>query len=340
MDNEILNNLKNHRINPATLEGLDEDEKKYFYLNAGMLYVSGLNAVDRTIREEESIIRTLVPEPIEDLKILISRTADIKPDEIQSLSAGFLVNLFTVNGRVLKVTMPEVGEVDEVEFKRFVVEQIKSIDEEVATANEVKKEIINLLKEDIPEDCIKLLSDISGMDEWMMGYLKKMASREDISDADREDFNKKLEAREASYTLAPLKESIQETISKKSNTDSIIHAFRFDNERFLAAAVKACSANNITFPFQLFVNIQEKLFGDKYINYKNLFLFIWARFLKYKGPNFSVKDKIFITNFHTHIVLLKRSDEWKKIPRMVTLKESIEEVLDLVIKYKSPEKKK
>ena len=73
------------------------------------------------------------------------------------------------------------------------------------------------------------------------------------------------------------------------------------------------------------------LFGDKYNDYKNLLLFLWARYLKYVGSNITDSDKIFITNFHTHLVMLKRSDDWKKNANFNIMKNAIEDILDTVI---------
>ena len=331
MDTKILDEIKSKRINPETLKDMSEDDKTFFYLNAGIMYVSALNTIDRGIREHERMIRMIIPEPIEDIKILLSRIADIKQEEIKDLSSGFLQNLFTINDKTLKITFPEVGEVDETEFKRIVVEQIKNSDAEVASANEIKKEIIKQFEEDIPADRIVMLKDPIAMDDWVIDYFKKQAARDDISKEQKEDFVKKLEAKNKSYTLEPLKNSITNVINTKNNSSSIIHGFRYEHERILKSAIKTCHAANITFPFQLFTDIENLLFGDKYNDYKNLLLFLWARYLKYVGSNITDSDKIFITNFHTHLVMLKRSDDWKKNANFNIMKNAIEDILDTVI---------
>ena len=337
-DTNDIEKLRSLDIDDDLLASIkDEDEKKYALINYGMMFVSAVNQINVGIHEIEKMTRMLVPEPIETLKILLARLEDIDPSKVDELSLGFIKQTFTVNGSLVKVTLPEVNmpegvesPFDDPEFLRLLIKQLKGADEQVAVANDIKKNLLEKFKNKIPADVKVLLGDIEAMDDWMLAYSKK---RVDASNDEnlKKDFELKCKAIEDSFTLQPLYDNLKVQIDKKG-TDSILHGYKHEGARFLTVAINTCHEHNITFPFQMFENVEEVLLGEKYKGYKNLFSFLICRYIKYRRTKFNNQDKIFVSNLCTHLTAIKRhAKNPEKYKRTADrMRESIDKVLSMV----------
>jgi hypothetical protein len=283
----------------------------------------------------EAIVRTLIPETVDILKIILSRLEDINPMEIDNLSSGFIENLFTIDGNPVKITIPEVGDIDNIEYKRFVIRQIKICDEQVAVAVEYAKDIKKKYEEEIPDDVKAMVADMVATDEWVTNYLKKKANDPNMSDAMRAEFNEKLKYRDYAVTLEPLIKSIKEQIERrKDGSESIRRAFFTDRERILKAAINVSSRRNFSFPFQMMTDLDKKLFPEgKYEEkYRNLFIFLLARYIKYRSEAITDMEKIFFTNLCSNLVILNRPGAIEKYPELADkMRKSIGECMDMVV---------
>lgn len=315
-------------------ENLTEDEKTFVLLHTGMVYHNAINVLERTLMEMQKIVQSLVPETPDVLKILLARLEDIDPASIDKLSAGFIANTFTINGKELKITIPEVGEIDDLEYKRFVIKQIKICDEQAAVAVEYLKEVKSHYESDIPEYVKELLSDIEKADKWVMEFFKKKAEDPDTDPYIRNEYEKKLIYKEYGTSLKPIIDDIKKQIEKVGNPDSILTGFFIQNERVLEAAISVASKKDFSFPFQMLNGLDHKLLGeDTYdVKYRNLIIYLIARYIKYRAETINEYDKVFFTTLFTNMITLNRPDGIKKHPELAKkLKASIGECMELII---------
>ena len=329
MENVKLEDIENIRIDIATIEKFPELDRKYAYINAGMQYIHYINQVENSINEAIKMIRSLVPEDTENIKILVARLEDIDPNKVDHLSMGFIKQTFTIDGKELKVNVPEVGDIDkdDVEFYRFLIKQIKTLDEQCAVAIKIDEKLKEIYNTDIPEDIRKDLTNVEFLDTWMIEYLDKKA--ELITDKKiKAEYTKKKKYMEYGYNMQPILDSVVEQVKTKG-TDSILYNYHNRPEDILTAAINVCKKHNITFPFQLIDGVEKKLFGDKY-KQNNLISYLIARYIKYKGPTFNQYDKVFITSLNKNLVLINRVKDLDSIPKTLPgLKKSMETILDL-----------
>ena len=315
-------------------EKLPEDDKKFVMINTAMVYHNGINAIERLLIEMQKIVQALVPETPDVLKILLARLEDIDPRKIDELSAGFIANTFIIDGKELKVTLPEVGEYDDLEYKRFVIRQIKVCDEQAAVAVEYLTELKKYYMEEIPKDVRELLRNNLEVDKWVEGYFRRKANDPSTSPEEKAHFQQMMKYRDYAYTLAPIIDSIKRQIEKNGNPDSIIKGFFLENDRVLKAAINVSSKKNFKFPFQMCSDLDSKLFGDKYDKkYRNLFLYLLARHIKYRGDMITEYERVFFTALMANMVILNRPGGIEKYPDLADkLRKSIGECMDLVIR--------
>lgn len=329
---ELIKKIKELDFNTDEIDALDEDERIRTYINFGMQLVNQINQVEVHIHEISKLVRMLIPEPIEDIKILLARLEDIEPDKIEELSLGFIKQTFIVNGRNLKVTFPEVGEVNDLEFYRLVIHELKTLDEITGMYVNIISELRNKFNTKIPDEVKKLLSNVEELDEWMINNIKKKIEDASLTDKQRKQFEEQLKYMEYSYTLTPIIENVRKQIESKGSS-SILHGYRNNSANVLAAAINICKEKGILFPFQMYDNIEKKLLGDKYKPYNNLFSFLIARYIKYRKNELTDNEKIFLTNLNSHLVVLKRAKDLSKVEKTASrLTKAIDELLGLVTK--------
>jgi hypothetical protein len=332
---KMVNDVLNADLHSEKFKSLPEDEQKFILIRAGMLYNNCINTIERVIAEMEHMVRTLVPETIDVLKILLARLEDINPEKIDKLSAGFIENTFTIDGRKLRVTLPEVGDYDDTEFKRAVIRQIKVCDEQVAVAVEYLKQVKEKYQEDIPNNIKELLSNTVETDKWVTEFIKSRINNSDMSDKMREEFQKKLEYKEYGYTLKPIIDSIRNHLDRRTDgSASILKGFYINNEKVLEAAVNVCSNVNVTFPFQMMIDLDSKLFEEgKYDKkYRNLIVYLIARYIRYRAESIDEFDKVFLTTLFANMVMLNRPGAIEKYPDIADkMRKSIGTCMDLVV---------
>lgn len=325
-----LDQLNDLKINSEELSVLDPIDKKFVLLSGAITYINGLNTVDRTIMGIEHTVRSMVPAPVEDLKILISRLDDIKPEEIDDLSSAFIENTFTVNGKKLPLTKPEVGDYNELEFERVMIRNLKVMDEQTAVAMEYKKKILENYERDIPEDIRAMAGNIEEIDNFMINYFEDKAKNQDISEEKRKDYEKRLKYKKYARTLEPITNSFIDTVNKKNGKNSLLHGFYKDRQRVFDAAVQIASKNHFTFPFRMLTNIDIKLCGEKFKPYRNLFIYLVARYIRYHRDNITEYDRIFLTDLFATLVVLNRPDAEEKYPDLYKeMQQSMKAVMTL-----------
>lgn len=326
------NELKKCYIDKKSFENLSEDDKTYMYIKAGTTYISTMNTIELFIREMEKIIRNLIPESIENLKVLLARISDIKPEVVDDLSSDFIDKTFTIEDKKLKISFPEVGDFDDLEFKRLLIKEIQMFNKQTETALKVRDEFRFRFKEDIPDNVKKLLTDVEAMDEWVLDYYKKKVEEESTSEEDKATFKKTLKIIDESYSLEPIKNDLSKTINARGK-EATITSYINNKDKIVLNAINICSKNNLTVPFVKFVGIEELLLGeDMDDKYKGLFLYLFARYIKNNKDDLTPEKKMFISSLSSHLVLIcirKKDEKIKKT--FERIKKSVKELMDMLV---------
>lgn len=325
-----LTQLDKIHLDDERIQQLPKLDRDFILLRGAMTYISALNALDRAMMGLEREARTLLPNPIEDLKIFISRIEDIKMEELPSLSSAFIEKIFTIEGKPLKVNAPEVGDVNILDFKRDLISNIKTIDEQVAACNAYKTRIKARYEKDIPEEIREIAMDAMKSDEFMLAYFHTKSQDPNLSEQERNNYKKKLKWRDYGITLKPLLDSIRPVVTEKNGIQAFILNFYKTNKKVLSAAIEIAHANNVPFPFNMLTNIDYILFEDKYKMARNLLVYIIARYIKYHRNDLNEYRKIFISEMCANLILISREDADKRYPELYKrMKESIGAVLTL-----------
>ncbi len=316
------------------LKDLPEDDRKFLLLRLALVYGNGINAIERTIIQMAKIVRSLIPDTADVLKILIARMEDIDPTKIDDLSAGFLENLFTVNEKQVRVAFPETGDVGDTEFKRFVVRQVKVCDEQAAVAEEYLKELKAKLDEDIPDDVKALMADIVKADEWTIAYFERKMASDTVTEEERKNFSETVQWKKYARTMQPIIDDLKEQRERKGTLSGVRSGFFKMNENVLTTAINVAQKNGFSFPFQQLAELDGKLIKEgKYDKkWRNLIVFLIARYIKYHAATMTPSKKIFLTSMNSYLVLLNLPDGIQRYPDLADdIRKAITTMYDLVL---------
>ena len=317
-------------------EGMSEDDQKFAQIRVGMIMINAINTLMNSAYQMAQFVKMILPDSADKTKIILSRLEDIDPNKIDDLSTSFIEQLFTIDGEPVRVTIPESNlGTDDVEFKRVAIRQIKIFDEQAAVVEEYIKDIKKTLNENISPEVLKLLSNPVELDDFVVGYFEDKAKDQNITEEERKEYELKLQAKNDGKTLKPIIDDINEQIKLKGNARSIREGFYRNNERVLAAAINIAKQNGFSFPFQMLSDIDEKLIPEKKFNkkYRNIIVYLFARYIKYKADKVTEIDKIFITSAVSNLIILSRPGAIEKYPELAkTMGAALEECATLIQK--------
>jgi hypothetical protein len=316
------------------MKDLPEDDKKFVLLRLALIYGNGINAIERTIMQMAKMVRSLLPDTADVLKILVARMEDIDPTKIDELSAGFLENLFTVNDKPVRIAFPETGDVADTEYKRFVIRQVKVCDEQAAVAEDYLEELKKRLNEDIPDDIKALMADVVKADEWTIAYFERKMASETVTEEEKKNFEESIRWKKHARTMQPIIDDLKEQKNTKGTLSGVRSGFFKMNEQVLTTAINVAQKNGFSFPFQMISDLDTKLIKEgKYDKkWRNLIVFLIARYIKYHAEKMTPSKKIFLTSMNSYLVLLNHPDGITRYPELAKdIKTAITNLYDLVL---------
>lgn len=331
-----LDKFKNVKIDEEKLKELPEEERKFVLIRSSIMYVNGINSIDRLIAQCVDYIRTLLPIPKEELKVILTRIEDLNPDELEDLSTVFIDNLFKIDGKDVEITLPEIGAVDEVEFKRALIKNIRLMDEQVAVANDYKDKLKEEYEKNIPKDIQELSHNVEKLDEYFSGYYKEKLNGTELTDEQKENMKKGIEAKNEARTMKPIIDNLIDQLKKEGGYHSFMYGFYHTNKKTLNAAIEVAHQNKFSFPFKMLLNVDSKLLGNDYFDkkYSNMIIYIIARNIKYNKNNFDIYKKIFFTELFSSLISVNRPNAEEKYHKLYpVMKESVKNLYDTIIKY-------
>jgi hypothetical protein len=299
---------------------LPETDKKFAYVQQGIATIHSINTIQRQIRELSLQMLECIPDAkLEEVKIISSRCDDINPEEMNDLSAGFMHQLLTVNDKTFKFVCPEsvkkklpmdIEELDNLNFNRSMVMLFKSSSETIATWNAWMQKLYNAYNEKVSDEIKSIISSPDKIEEYINSYYEIKSNDESLDEATREKFKETIKWSNYAYTLEPIIINIKEVIRKSGSSKSIIYGYRNNARVTIKDANKICTEKGFTFPPHILgKSLEVQLLGENYEDYKYLFPYLIARYIKYIGVNMSGMQKVFLTQLFTVMMYIIRRDE-------------------------------
>lgn len=333
VDDAVINwdSLRNKFVDVSKFKELNELDRKYLYIKTGTTYISTLNSIEMMLKEMELIIKNLIPDSLENVKILMSRIADIDKNHIDDLSSDFIDKIFTINDKNVIVTFPEVGDFNDVEFKRLIIKEIKILNEQSVTAVSIRDEFRKHFAEDIPDDIKKLLTDVEAMDDWVLDYYSKKVKEPETTKEDKESFEKAIKVINDSYTLQPIIDDLNKSISVRGK-EKTFKSFYDNRDKIVTSAINICSRHKLSVPFFKFAGIEELLLGEELDDKnKGFFIYCFARYIKNNKDDMTQEKQMFIASLSSHLILIcihKRNEKIKKT--FERIKNSVKALIDII----------
>ena len=122
-----------------------------------------------------------------------------------------------------------------------------------------------------------------------------------------------------------MKEYIKEEIAL-GRRKSIIYAYNNRFQNTLERAEKYAFENDFRLIFKMYDAIEET-FG--YGQYRNFFVFLFARYVKYNNTKFSKIDNSYIVQISQNLIMLKKNE--LPDPERSIFVNAIKEIIDLVL---------
>ena len=342
--NESIPELKK----PDAFEKLKDEDKKFIKVQEAMSIIHGINMLEGHIHIMLRKLQGCFPQtPYETIKIISSRLDDIKPEEVQNLSLGFIkTEIFTIDGKEVQFKLPEnlhddaIRQHDELNYYRAGVMMLKLNNQQIVAHQEYISKLKTKFDKDVDPEIKEIISTVDSMNDYTESYYNWKLNDPDTDETTKHNIEKTLESVNNAISLEPIKKDLNALLKKKGTLQSVMYNFRNQSSRIIDDANKACKSIGITFPYALISNMEAKFFGpDKYDKFKFLFTFLIARHVRYYGSNATIYDKIFLSQLFSNLVYITRSsddplnnkDGSSKLK--AKMKPYVQELLDLVINH-------
>lgn len=313
---------------------LSPEEKEYAQVIQAMEIRNLINAFVRTRKFALNKILAILPMDEEDAKIILARLSECTEEEISGFSDEEVKKVLTINeedGPVGNFFIPEVqpDDFDMPTFERDMLTLFAATKQQLDDVDAMINRLQEQYDEYVSEETTKIIES-STFDEYILNFYRHQLTEEGLSDDKRTIIETNIKAMEDAVTLEPLSTPIIELLNKKGN-ESILHGFRKQMEDTVAKAVEKAEKNNFKFPFQLMMDLESNVFGEEYKEYNNLFVFLFARFLKHQPDTMDRYTIQFSNALSTALVNIIRHDTNTSDEYIANRTKYMKELVDFVI---------
>lgn len=315
-------------------EGLSPKEEEYFRIVQAMEIRNLINKFKENRKFMLNKLLAFMPMEEESAKVIMARLSEYTKDEIQNMSDEEMEKVLKVEGDEVIESMFFLPEVEipgfnEHDFRRDVLTLFAATKQEVDDIDAIIDNVEAQYTKYVSKETDELLKS-NTFDEYLMDYYKDMLANNDkLTDERRALIEVELKALEDAITIEPITGPIIDQINK-GKVESIRHGFKHEMEQTISAAVKVAETNKFNFPFQLMMDLETTHFGENYKEYNNLFVFLFARFIKHNKTmdRYTVQ---FCNALSTACVILARNEETLNPEYVEKHTKYIKEIVDLVI---------
>ncbi len=315
-------------------DSLTPEEREYAQVIQAMEIRNLINSFVRTRQFSLNKILAILPMDEEDAKIILARLSECTEDEIAGFSDEEVKKILTINeedGPVGNFFIPEVTPdgFDMPTFERDMLTLFAATKQQLDDVDAMINRLQEQYDEYIPEEITAIINS-STFDEYVLKFYRHQLTEASLSDEKREIIETNIKAMEDAITLEPLSGPIIEQLNTKGN-ESILHGFHKQMEYTITKATEKAEKNNMKFPFQLMMDLESNTFGEEYKKYNNLFVFLFARFLKHQPDKMDRYTIQFCNSLSTSLVNIVRRGENTSEEYIATRTKYIKELVDFVI---------
>lgn len=283
---------------------------------------NSLEGQKKAINEKINFMFDGTPEEID---LIQARVSEVTEDALEKATYEQLKEFFIIEGREIKLNFdPIATDEDRKDAYKQFLQYLKTIDSAVSELNgEISRidEAIEYFSDEVKEKS----KSLQVWDDYVYGLFRDRLNDESITEEEKTRINRLIAVKDDALKLSPIYDAIKAELDL-GRRRSMIHAFKNRFEDTLMKAEKYAEKNNFHIYFQLFDGIEEML---GYADYRNFFVYLFARYIKFNQEKFSKIDNAFIAQITQNLILLKNGDMAE--PRKTQFMSSIKAILELVI---------
>ena len=307
------------------IEDVKASGNKIEEVNLFMRLITAKNQLNAQKKSVNQKVNYILKCPKEQIDLIQLRTSEVTYEAIKSASYDQIKEFFTIDGNLVELNFnDDLSDADkEAGYKDFL-EYLKNIQDMVIEIDAQIKEI-DALCEYFSDDIKEKSKSVYTWDKFIYDIFKKAVEDENTPEDERQRIQRVIEAREDALTLNPMKEYIKEEIAL-GRRKSIIYAYNNRFQNTLERAEKYAFENDFRLIFKMYDAIEET-FG--YGQYRNFFVFLFARYVKYNNTKFSKIDNSYIVQISQNLIMLKKNE--LPDPERSIFVNAIKEIIDLVL---------
>ena len=258
------------------------------------------------------------------IDLVQARVSEVTEEALKKASIDELKQFFIIDGEEVKLNYDEMLSEKEKEeaYREFLI-YLKSIAD---ADGEINKEITNIdeLVNHFDPEMLEKSKDVYGWDEYVYGLFVDKLADPNIDPKERARIVRIIEVRESATTLQPIIESLKEEIAQ-GRRSSLLYAFHNRFNDTLKKAQAHAMENGFNIYFQMVDNIEEKIGLSEW---KNIFIYLLARYIKHNSPHLSKIDNAFIAQVFQNLIMLKK-DQLKE-PAKTKFVDGIKELVTIL----------
>ena len=281
-----------------------------------------LNGQKATINTKINFMFDGTPEQVD---LIQARVSEVRKEALQTATFEQLQQFFIFDGEPIKLNFdPLLDEKEKIDAHREFLLYLKEVDDIVKDIDAHLKEI-DELSEHFSEEVKTKSKDMYQWDRYIYELFKEKALDLNLTDAERERIKRIIQVKDEALSLAPIYTAVKAEIDL-GRRRSMINAFQTRFKDTIKKAEQYAARNEFHVYFQLFDGVEEE-FG--YGEFRNLFAYLLARYIKYNANKLTKVDNAFIAQVTQNLIMLKKNQLPTDIRRKFV--ENIKEIEDLLI---------
>ena len=313
-----------HEATRDIIDKMVEDGDK---LHAANLLMNIKNTKNQLISQKDMVnqkINFMFNGTAEQIDLIQARVSEVTEEAIKKATFEELHEFFVFDGEDVTLNYNEMlSEKEQKEAYREFLLYLKSIADADGEINQEISKIDELITHFDPE-MVEKSNDVYVWDEYLYGLFNERLNDPSISEKERARIQRIIDVRENAVTLTPIIEAVKEDISK-GRRSSMIYAFHNRFEDTLKKAQRYANENGFNIYFQMFDDIESKL---GITDWRNIFIYLFARYIKYNAPHLSKIDNAFIAQVTQNLIMIKK-DQFKE-PMRTKFASAIKEIIGLL----------
>ena len=258
------------------------------------------------------------------IDIIQSRVSEVTEDAIRKATLEEMKQFFIFDGE--EVTLNYDSMLNEKEQFKAYREFLLYLKTVADADSEINKEIgkIDELVSHFEPEMVEKSKDAYVWDEYVYDLFRERLADPTIDDKERTRIARIIEIRESATNIKPIIESLKDELAAGRRA-SLLYAFRTRFNDTLKKAEKYAVANGFNIYFNMVDDI-ESIIGLK--EWKNIFIYLFARYIKYNAEHLSKVDNAFIAQVMQNLIMLKKGQ--LKEPAKSQFTAGIKELVDLL----------